>query len=95
MHIILKGKKYIGNLKIIHHIIAEELQIFLQMLVDILLLIPLTILVLQVIKIGSYKNIGVLGFTIEAGIGENPLPISQFNQIYRDNINILLEGTLI
>lgn len=26
------------------------------------------------------------GFTIEAGIGENPLPISQFDQIYNDNI---------
>lgn len=26
------------------------------------------------------------GFTIEAGIGENPLPISQFNEIYNDNI---------
>lgn len=34
------------------------------------------------------------GFTIEAGIGENPLPISQFNQIYNDNIGILLEGAL-
>lgn len=26
------------------------------------------------------------GFTIEAGIGENPLPLSQFNEIYNDNI---------
>ena len=30
------------------------------------------------------------GFTIEAGIGENPLPISQFDKIYTDNLNILL-----
>ena len=26
------------------------------------------------------------GFTIEAGIGENPLPLSQLNEIYNDNI---------
>ena len=32
------------------------------------------------------------GFTIEAGIGTNPLPISQFNEIYRDNIGILVQG---
>lgn len=32
------------------------------------------------------------GFTIEAGLGQNPLPISQFNEIYNDNIGILLEG---
>ncbi len=34
------------------------------------------------------------GFTIEAGIGENPLSISQFNTIYNDNIEILLEGAI-
>ena len=32
------------------------------------------------------------GFTIEAGLGENPLPISQFNDIYRDNLPILILG---
>ena len=32
------------------------------------------------------------GYTIEAGIGENPLPISQFNEIYNDNIGILILG---
>lgn len=32
------------------------------------------------------------GYTIEAGIGENPLPISQFDQIYKDNIGILILG---
>ncbi len=32
------------------------------------------------------------GFTIEAGLGENPLPISQFNAIYNDNIGILIQG---
>ncbi len=30
------------------------------------------------------------GFTIEVGLGTNPLPISQFNRIYNDNIGILL-----
>ena len=29
------------------------------------------------------------GFTIEAGIGENPLPLSQFDKIYKDNLGIL------
>lgn len=29
------------------------------------------------------------GYTIEAGIGENPLPLSQFDEIYRDNLGIL------
>lgn len=32
------------------------------------------------------------GFTIEAGLGENPLSLSQFNQIYKDNIGILVLG---
>lgn len=30
------------------------------------------------------------GYTIEAGIGQNPLPISQFDEIYRDNLGILV-----
>ena len=30
------------------------------------------------------------GYTIEVGLGENPLPISQFDEIYRDNLPILL-----
>lgn len=30
------------------------------------------------------------GYTIEAGRGENPLPLSQFDEIYRDNLPILL-----
>lgn len=32
------------------------------------------------------------GYTIEAGLGENPLPISQFDKIYHDNIGILTLG---
>lgn len=35
------------------------------------------------------------GYTIEAGIGENPLPISQFNEIYNDNIGILVLGSIL
>ena len=30
------------------------------------------------------------GYTIEVGEGENPLPISQFDEIYRDNLGILV-----
>ena len=30
------------------------------------------------------------GYTIEAGRGENPLPLSQFDEIYRDNLGILV-----
>ena len=32
------------------------------------------------------------GFTIEAGSGENPLPLSQFPDIWSDNLGILLGG---
>lgn len=35
------------------------------------------------------------GYTIEAGWGENPLPISQFDQIYQDNIGILILGAVV
>ena len=35
------------------------------------------------------------GYTIEAGFGKNPLPISQFNEIYRDNLGILVLGTIL
>lgn len=35
------------------------------------------------------------GYTIEAGIGENPLPISQFNEIYKNNLGILLLGAVL
>ena len=30
------------------------------------------------------------GYTIEVGQGENPLPLSQFEEIYRDNLGILV-----
>ena len=32
------------------------------------------------------------GYTVEAGLGENPLPISQFDKIYNNNIGILVLG---
>ena len=35
------------------------------------------------------------GYTIEVGLGQNPLPISQFNEIYDDNIGILVLGAII
>lgn len=35
------------------------------------------------------------GYTIEAGFGENPLPISQFDEIYSDNIGILVLGAVL
>ena len=30
------------------------------------------------------------GFTVEVGMGENPLPLQQFAEIYRDNLGILV-----
>lgn len=35
------------------------------------------------------------GYTIEAGIGENPLPIQQFEEIYEDNFGILVLGMVL
>ena len=35
------------------------------------------------------------GYTIEAGLGVNPLPIEQFDRIYRDNLGILTMGALV
>ena len=32
------------------------------------------------------------GYTIEAGRGENPLPLEQFEQIYKQNLGILISG---
>lgn len=41
------------------------------------------------------QNYSNPGYTIEAGLGENPLPISQFEQIYNDNIGILVLGLVL
>lgn len=35
------------------------------------------------------------GYTIEAGLGKNPLPISQFDTIYKENLGVLLQGAII
>lgn len=35
------------------------------------------------------------GYTIEVGLGRNPLPISQFNRIYNDNVGILVLGAVL
>ena len=35
------------------------------------------------------------GYTIEAGLGVNPLPLEQFDKIYSDNIGILVLGSII
>ena len=41
------------------------------------------------------QNYNLPGYTIEAGIGENPLPISQFDEIYNDNIGILILSAIL
>lgn len=35
------------------------------------------------------------GYTVEAGKGKNPLPISQFDKIYNDNIELLLLASVV
>lgn len=40
------------------------------------------------------QDYGRPGYTIEAGKGTNPLPISQFNRIYLDNIGILARAAV-
>ena len=37
---------------------------------------------------------GKPGFTIEVGSGENPLPLAQFDPIYRENLGILVTAAL-
>ena len=41
------------------------------------------------------QNYNRPGYTIESGIGQNPLPISQFSEIYKDNIGILVLGAVL
>ena len=41
------------------------------------------------------QNYNLPGYTIETGLGENPLPISQFQDIYNKNIGILILGMLL
>jgi len=66
----------------------------LQIQVAICLQMFLIILALLVLKIGLFKLITYHGYTIEAGIGENPLPLSQFDTIYADNLGILVLGAV-
>ncbi|MBO5049612.1 MAG: M14 family metallocarboxypeptidase [Oscillospiraceae bacterium] len=40
------------------------------------------------------KNYRKPGYTIEVGRGTNPLPLSQFDEIYRDNLGILILAAL-
>ena len=40
------------------------------------------------------KFFGRPGYTIEAGRGENPLPLCQFDEIYKENLPILLTAAL-
>lgn len=35
------------------------------------------------------------GYTIEVGLGNNPIPISQFNNIYNSNLGILVLGAVV
>ena len=41
------------------------------------------------------QNYNKPGYTIEAGIGVNPLPTSQFDDIYNNNLGILVLGALL
>ena len=41
------------------------------------------------------QNYNRPGYTIEAGLGKSPLPISQFNSIYNDNLGILVLGAVL
>jgi len=40
------------------------------------------------------QNFNRPGYTIEAGLGTNPLSISQFDKIYSDNVGILTYAAL-
>lgn len=41
------------------------------------------------------KEFGRPGYTVEVGKGKNPLPITDFDQIYRDNLALLLQASII
>ena len=41
------------------------------------------------------QNYNKPGYTIEVGLGDNPLPISQFDEIYSDNLGILVLGAIL
>lgn len=64
-------------------------------LVGMSLKILLMVLVLRGIRIGLFKTIIYLGYTVECGLGENPLPISQFDTIYAENEGIFVLGAVL
>ena len=41
------------------------------------------------------QNYNRPGYTIEVGLGTNPLPITQFIKIYEDNLGILVLGAIL
>lgn len=41
------------------------------------------------------QNYNRPGYTIEVGLGTNPLPITQFDRIYADNLEILVLGAIL
>ena len=41
------------------------------------------------------QNYNRPGYTIEVGLGTNPLPLSQFNEIYQNNLGILVLGMVL
>ena len=41
------------------------------------------------------QNYNKPGYTIEVGLGINPLPLTQFNKIYNDNLGILVLGAIL
>ena len=41
------------------------------------------------------QNYNRPGYTIEVGLGTNPLPITQFDKIYTDNLGILVLGAIL
>ena len=93
--IILKVGLFIGDFWIFSHLVLSILVNNLQSLVVIHLKILHMALALQDIRIGLYKAAICLGYTVECGLGENPLPISQFNTIYAENEGILVLGAIL
>jgi g-D-glutamyl-meso-diaminopimelate peptidase len=41
------------------------------------------------------QNYNKPGYTVEVGLGESPLPLSQFDKIYMDNLGILVLGAIV
>lgn len=41
------------------------------------------------------QNYNKPGYTIEVGLGKNPLPLTQFDKIYLDNLGILVLGAIL